>query len=204
MQKKVLTESDLAGVRARSRIYIPPETIVTPSARDAAAERHIEIIRLPERARETIALGADHAGFLLKEEVKKLLVELGYDFHDFGTYDDRPVDYPDIAYTVAAAVSRGEYGRGIILDGAGIGSAIVANKLPGVRAAPCYDAATARNSREHNDANILTLGARMIDPIKLREIVPVWLSSALTEERHRRRVEKILDIERKHLRGESR
>ncbi|HXF04311.1 MAG TPA: RpiB/LacA/LacB family sugar-phosphate isomerase [Blastocatellia bacterium] len=204
MQKKVLTESDLAGVRSRSRIYIPPETIVTPSARDAAAERHIEIIRLPARARETIALGADHAGFSLKEEVKKLLVELGYDFHDFGTYDDRPVDYPDIAYKVAAAVSRGEYGRGIILDGAGIGSAIVANKLPGVRAAPCYDAATARNSREHNDANILTLGARLIDPIKLREIIPVWLSSTLTEERHRRRVEKILDIERKHLRGESR
>ncbi len=201
MTRKVLTESDLRSVPSRSRLYIPSDTIVTPSARDAARQRSIEIIHLTERSRETIALGADHAGFALKEEVKKLLSELGYDVEDFGTYDDRPADYPDIAYKVAWAVSRGEYARGIILDGAGIGSAIVANKVPGVRAALCYDAESARNSREHNDANILTLGARRIDAARLREIVTVWLSSRLTDDRHRRRVEKIREIERKHLAG---
>ena len=109
--------------------------------------------------RGTVALGADHGGYAFKEALKAFLSELGYPVVDCGTHSTEPVDYPDLAYAVARLVSTGEAWRGIVVDGAGIGSAIAANKVPGVRAALCYDHATALNSREHNDANVLTLGA---------------------------------------------
>ncbi len=127
----------------------------------------------------------------MKEAIKALLAELGYTCQDFGTNSAEPVDYPDIAHAVALAVSRKTCNLGIMIDGAGIGSCMVANKVRGVRAAMCYDATSARNSREHNGANVLTLGSTVISDKEMREIVRVWLSAELTEERHRRRIAKI-------------
>jgi ribose 5-phosphate isomerase B len=138
-----------------------------------------------------IAIGADHGGFEMKEELKRFLVELGFEVSDLGTHSTEPVDYPDFAHAVASTVARGTCDLGIMVDGAGIGSCMVANKVPGIRAAMCYDEATARNSREHNGANVLTLGGKMISMARMRDIVRVWLSAELTEERHRKRVAKI-------------
>ncbi len=146
---------------------------------------------------KTVALGADHGGFAMKQDLSKYLVELGYAVNDCGAFSTDPVDYPDIAYAVAKLVSDGAAARGIIIDGAGIGSAMVANKVPGVRAALCYDLSTARNAREHNDANVLTLGARLIGAGLARDIAKVFLETDCSEERHKKRVAKIMDVERK-------
>ena len=141
-----------------------------------------------------IVIAGDHGGFALKEVIKALLVELGHDAVDLGTHSQAPVDYPDFAFLAAAAVAQKEADLGIVIDGAGIGSAIVANKLPGVRAACCNDLFTARNSRAHNDANILTLGSRVIGEGLAAEIVKVWLSTTF-EARHTPRIEKIVKLE---------
>lgn len=151
----------------------------------------------------TVALGADHGGYALKETLKAFLVELGYRIVDCGTHSSEPVDYPDLAYAVARLVSSGEAWRGIVVDGAGIGSAIAANKVPGVRAALCYDHATALNSREHNDANVLTLGAGLIGPSLAKQIAQAWLATAFGGGRHQRRVAKITEIERRFLKDQS-
>jgi ribose 5-phosphate isomerase B len=149
--------------------------------------------------RGTVALGADHGGYALKEVLKVFLIELGYPLVDCGTHSTEPVDYPDLAYAVARLVSTGEAWRGIVVDGAGIGSAIAANKVPGVRAALCYDHATALNSREHNDANVLTLGAGLIGPSLAKQITQTWLATAFGGGRHQRRVDKLVEIERRFL-----
>ncbi len=151
-------------------------------------------------ASKTIAIGADHGGFALKADLLKYLVELGYATTDCGAFTPDPVDYPDSAYAVAKLVSDGAAFRGIIIDGAGIGSAMVANKVPGVRAALCYDLSTARNAREHNDANVLTLGARLIGAGLARDIAKVFLETECTEERHKKRVAKIMEVEKRYLR----
>jgi len=146
---------------------------------------------------KTIALGADHGGFSLKESIKTHLQKEGYLVDDCGTYSTEAVDYPDFAYAVAQKVSEGKAWRGIVIDGAGIGSCMVANKVPGVRAAMCYDHATAVNSREHNDANVLTLGAGLIGPNLAIQIVQTWLQTDFAGGRHSRRVEKIMAIEKR-------
>ena len=148
----------------------------------------------------TVALGADHGGFAMKQDLAGYLRELGYGLNDCGTFSTDPVDYPDVAYAVAKLVSDGAAWRGIVIDGAGIGSAIVANKVPGVRAALCYDLSTARNAREHNDANVLTLGARLIGTGLARDIAKLFLETECTEERHKKRVAKIMDVEKRYLR----
>ena len=153
----------------------------------------------PSAAPKIVALGADHGGFAMKQDLAKYLSELGYAVNDCGAFSTDPVDYPDIAYAVAKLVSDGAAWRGIIIDGAGIGSAMVANKVPGVRAALCYDLSTARNAREHNDANVLTLGARLIGAGLARDIVKAFLETECTEERHKKRVAKIMDVERRYL-----
>ena len=146
-----------------------------------------------------VALGADHGGLAMKQDLAAYLAELGYAVSDCGTFTADPVDYPDVAFAVAKLVSDGAAPRGIIVDGAGIGSAMVANKVPGVRAALCYDLSTARNAREHNDANVLTLGARLIGPGLARDIVKVFLETECREERHKKRVDKIMQVERRFL-----
>src|SRR5688572_20001305 len=127
----------------------------------------------------------------MKEALKPVLSDLGFEYIDLGTHSAEPVDYPDFALAVALAVSRKQCALGIMIDGAGIGSCMAANKVSGIRAAMCYDEASARNSREHNGANVLTLGGKTVSNDQMRNIVSVWLSTELTEERHRRRVEKI-------------
>ncbi len=142
-----------------------------------------------------IALGGDHAGFELKEILKQHLEKRGYQVVDCGTNSPEPVDYPVIAQKVARLVADGTCQYGIIVDGAGIGSAMAANKVKGIRAAACYDLSTARNSREHNDANVLTLGAGFTAPPLARQIVDLWLSTSCTVERYLKRVKQIQAIE---------
>ncbi|MCA1818127.1 MAG: ribose 5-phosphate isomerase B [Acidobacteria bacterium] len=154
--------------------------------------------RRGSRARKLVAVGADHGGYQMKEELKSLLAELGHRVHDFGTNSTDAVDYPDFAHSVARAVSEGNADVGIIVDGAGVGSAMTANKVPGVRAAACYSVKVAVNAREHNDANVLTLGSGTISADEMREIVRAWLATEITEERHRKRVAKIEAVERQY------
>jgi RpiB/LacA/LacB family sugar-phosphate isomerase len=149
---------------------------------------------------KSLALGADHGGFELKQVLTPYLSQLGYKITDCGAFTPDPVDYPDVAYAVAKLVGEGLVARGIIVDGAGIGSCMVANKVPGVRAALCYDATTARNSREHNDANVLTLGGRLIPVQTALEIVRIFMETDCSEPRHKKRVQKIMDVERRYLR----
>jgi ribose 5-phosphate isomerase B len=149
----------------------------------------------PQNSARAVAIGTDHGGFELKEQLIGYLRDWGYQVIDLGTNNAEAVDYPDFAEAVGNAVASGKASLGIVLDSAGIGSAIAANKVPGVRAALCYDRATARNSREHNDANVLTLGAKLIAPEAAREIVALWLATPFAGGRHQRRVDKIRAIE---------
>jgi ribose 5-phosphate isomerase B len=192
--KTLITEQDIRAAATGATLQIHEKALVTPLAADVARERHIHFERVTKTGSQTrrkIAIGADHGGFEMKEALKSFLNELQCDYQDFGTNSLDPVDYPDIAHAVALAVARKTCDLGIMIDGAGIGSCMVANKVPGIRAAMCYDEASARNSREHNGANVLTLGGKAIPAEKMRDIVKVWLSAELTEERHRRRVAKI-------------
>lgn len=143
-----------------------------------------------------IALGADHGGFSLKEDIKQLLEELGYEYQDFGTHSKDSVDYPDVAIPVAEAVAAGQFDRGILICGTGIGIGIAANKVKGIRAALVHDTFSAHASREHNDANILTMGERVIGPGLARDIVKIWLTTEFEGGRHERRVNKMMDIEK--------
>ena len=200
--KAVITEDDVRGLEPGARLRVAEGARLTPLAADIVRERGIELVRRTPRrgarAEKIIAVGADHGGYQMKEELKSLLAELGHRVRDFGTHSTDAVDYPDFAHAVARAVSRGEADLGIVIDGAGVGSAMTANKVPGVRAAACYSAKVARNSREHNDANVLTLGSGTITPAEMREIVRVWLSTEITEDRHRKRVAKIGAVERQY------
>jgi len=148
-----------------------------------------------------IVLGSDHAGFELKEDLRAYLVEQKVGVIDLGVSNEEPVDYPDIGASVAEKVSRGEVGRGILICGSGIGMSIVANRFPGVRAVLCHGLYTARISREHNDANLLILGGRLIGKGLAREILKVWLETGFQGGRHQRRLEKIRALEEKILRG---
>ena len=145
-----------------------------------------------------IAIASDHAGFELKKRIKKLLEDLGYKYKDFGTDSDESVDYPDYGLKVAEAVAKKEYDRGILICGTGIGMCMTANKIPGIRAALCHNVETAKLSREHNDANILTFGARMVDEKTARDLVKVWLKTEFLGDRHLRRVNKMKEIEKKY------
>jgi ribose 5-phosphate isomerase B len=144
----------------------------------------------------SIALGSDHGGFELKETLKRYLSEeLGYRVKDVGTLDGASCDYPDYAAAVARAVANGECIRGIMIDGAGIGSAMAANRVPGVLAACCHDISTVINSREHNGANVLTMGSTVVGRGLARQMVRTWLATAFGGDRHERRVRKILALE---------
>ena len=202
--KLVITEDDVRGLERGSVLRIAESARLTPLAADIINERSIEIVRrVPRtgsRQHKTIAIGADHGGYAMKEELRTFLTELGHRVHDFGTNSESAVDYPDFAHAVARSVADGMADVGIIIDGAGVGSAMTANKVPGVRAAACYSVELARNSREHNGANVLTLGSKTISSDQMREIVRAWLATDLTEERHRKRVGKIEAIERQYQR----
>lgn len=202
--KTLLTELDLRGLEPGSRVRISAGTKLTPLAADIVKDNDIQLIERTPRTSSVIvrsvAIGADHGGFNYKESLKAFLADLGVSVRDFGTDSTEAVDYPDIASEVAKCVASGHAECGILIDGAGIGSAMAANKVPGVRAAACYSTALASNSREHNGANVLTLGSGQISPEEARSIVETFLSTKISEERHMRRVAKIDDIDRQYRR----
>ena len=202
MTRPILTAADIEALPRGGEVVVPRNTIITDEARERAGKFGVRIrveesVDAPSASRHRpVYVGADHGGYELKENLKQFLLESGYEVYDVGTDSAASVDYPDFAAAVARAVASGAAWRGIMIDAAGIGSSIAANKVPGVRAALCYDRATARNSREHNDANLLTLGARMHTPEEAREIVRVWLTTAFGGGRHQRRIDKIIALER--------
>jgi len=202
--KSIITEDDVRGLDDGAVLRIGEDARLTPLAADIIKERNIQLVRRNSRrgskASKLIAVGADHGGFKMKEELKVLLGQLGHKVQDFGTDSEEAVDYPDFAHAVARAVAEGNSDLGIIIDGAGVGSAMTANKVPGVRAAACYSVTVAKNSREHNGANVLTLGSKTISSAEMREIVTAWLSTDLTEDRHRKRVAKIDAVQRQYQR----
>jgi ribose 5-phosphate isomerase B len=201
--KRVVTAQDIP---VGGELRVPVGAIVTASAREVAAARGVRIVELPDEqlsalapADKTIAVGADHGGFRMKECLRPVLEGLGLTVRDVGVYDEKPADYPDIALKVAELVASGAAARGVIVDGAGIGSCMAANKVPGVRAALCYDKASARNSREHNDSNVLTLGGRMLTETQAEEVLRTWVGTPFGGGRHQARIQKIIDIETKYL-----
>ena len=151
-----------------------------------------------------IVLGCDHAGWELKESLKEWLIQQGYQIQDFGTHSPDSVDYPDYAVQVAEAIASGKAERGVLICGTGIGMAMTANKVPGVRAALCSDLYTARMAREHNDANVLTLGGRLTGKELASEILEMFLKTEFAGGRHSRRVEKIREIEERFSKGNER
>jgi len=200
--RKVLTATDIP---LSGEVRIAIGTIVTPSARDLIRERGLALREVPEHeldgitpAEKTVVIGSDHGGFEMKEALKPVLAELGLTVRDIGVHEAKTADYPDVALQVAELVAEGKAARGVIVDGAGIGSAMAANKVPGVRAALCYDKATARNSREHNHANVLTLGGRMLTVTQAEEVLRVWLATPYGGARHAARVDKITGIEKRY------
>ena len=221
MARKVVTEHDVqdAARKGLRSLAVGPDAIITPSARDAALQHRIELqegvdpsraspqvgsvrIQSPKETRSpnaatVIALGADHGGFQLKETLKGYISGLGYTVADVGTHSEQAVDYPDFAYAVASMVAAGDAGKGIMVDGVGVASAIVANKVPGIRAVAASSEFVARSSREHNDANVLTLGGRVLGQEVAKAIVKTWLETWFGGGRHQARVQKISDIESK-------
>ncbi len=206
-KRRILTGEDVRAIPEGGILDISPETVLTDVAREWVEKRKIRLVEqtLQASTREKIevarvAIGSDHGGFDLKESLKQVLDELSVTFVDYGTYSKESVDYPDFAHAVALAVAVGHARQGIVIDGAGIGSAIAANKVPGIRAGACYQETGARNAREHNDINVLTLGSTLMPPEKLRPIVHIFLTARHTESRHKNRVAKIMEVEKRYYR----
>jgi len=220
VSRRAVTEADVrAAAQSGRTLELPQGAVVTPAARDLAKQLGVALVKSGQGDRGTggqsgsasvdrppappsppspvVALGADHGGFPMKEALKQTLAELGYQVLDVGTHSTDAVDYPDFAVAVARAVADGRAWRGIMVDGAGIGSSMAANKIAGVRAALCYDLTTAANAREHNDANVLTLGGTLIGQRLATDIVKAFLATAFGGGRHAGRVEKINKLDRR-------
>ena len=200
--KSLITEDDLRGLEEGAKMRVSENARFTPLAQDIVREKQIQLIKKSSRRASTkvksVALGCDHGGFEFKEQLKSFLESSGFQVRDFGTNSKDAVDYPDFAHAVAKAVGENSVDVGIIIDGAGIGSAMTANKVPNVRAAACYSAALAKNSREHNGANVLTLGSGQNSFNEIKEIVETFLANDLTESRHQKRVAKINAITKQY------
>jgi len=200
--RRVILAEDLPD---DGELRVPIGSLITASARELAALRGVHIIEAPQDQlsavpppEKTVAIGADHGGFPLKEVLRPVIESLGLSVRDVGVHAAQTADYPDIAHQVAQLVAHGKASRGVIVDGAGIGSCMAANKVPGIRAALCYDKASARNSREHNDSNVLTLGGRLLTETQAEDVLRTWLTSSFSGGRHRSRVQKIAEIERQY------
>jgi ribose 5-phosphate isomerase B len=203
---EIITEADARTLEPGSTIVLKAGGHVTPLALDTLRERKITVLSnvvdenlaglAPVADIKSIAIGSDHSGVALKATLRDELRRQGLSVLDVGTATSDPVDYPDIAGQVARLVARREVDAGIAIDGAGIGSAIAANKIRGARAAMCTTKTLARYSREHNGANVLTLGATLLTPDEAREIVVTWLSTPMGEARYIRRLAKINALEK--------
>jgi len=175
-----------------------PEAAPVPAPVKPESKPELKPEQKPD-GKQIVAIGADHGGFDLKAILKAEIASLGFELIDVGAHNKDAVDYPDFAHEVARLVSTGNAWRGIMIDGAGIGSCIVANKVPGVRAGMAYDFSSASNSREHNDTNVLTLGAGLIGANLAKQIVNVWLLTAYAGGRHQRRIDKITAVEKQYF-----
>ena len=206
MSRILITAEDVErAARVGGVLKVSGPYVVPPSAQDRMLRLgvRIEPAEIPgqdlarTRGQAVVALAADHGGYELKEEIRRTLEGLGYLVLDFGTKSREAVDYPDFAHRAASAVAEGAADRAIVVDGAGIGSSMVANKVPGIRAAKCDSMFDVRNSRLHNDANVLALGARLERGAAL-EMARAWLETPFEGGRHERRVRKIMEVERKY------
>lgn len=204
----IITETDARTLDRGETVTLSRFGHVTPLAADTLRERRITVARdggvaeddvslVPRADIRTVAMASDHTGVTLRQALVLALRQRGLAVHDQGTHGREPVDYPDVAAGVALAVARGEADAGIVIDGAGIGSAIAANKVPGIRAVMAMTPTVARYSREHNGANVLTLGATLVSEAEAREIVTTWLTTPMREPRYIRRLAKLRDLERR-------
>jgi ribose 5-phosphate isomerase B len=204
---EIITEADARMLDLGTTVMLTPNGHITPLAQDTLRSRRIIVIRddqlnvldaalKPVAPIKIVAMGSDHTGLSLKQRLAARLRSAGVTVQDLGTHDQTPVDYPDIAAAVGRAVAAGEAEGGVVIDGGGLGSAIAANKIDGIRAAMCTDETTARYSREHNGANVLCLGASLLAPNQAMAIVEVWMRTAMTEPRYVRRLAKIQALER--------
>jgi ribose 5-phosphate isomerase B len=202
----IITESDARGLEIGSAVQLNPGGKITPLAADTLRARRVDVLQdvvevdlaalAPKAEIAHVAIGSDHSGVALKAALRDRLRGRGIAVEDVGTATTEPVDYPDIALAVARLVARGEVDAGIVIDGAGLGSTIAANKVDGVRAAMCTDRTLARYAREHNGANVLALGATLISTADASAIVETFLSTPMREARYIRRLAKIRTIER--------
>ena len=204
---EIITEADARVLDIGATVELAAGGLVTPLARDTLAARRVTVIAdgasdpalaadlVPAAEIRRIAIASDHSGVKLKQDLVSYLRGRGFNVNDLGTSGPDPVDYPDTAAAVAKAVARKEAEAGIVIDGAGLGSAIAANKVRGIRAAMCNDETLARYSREHNGANVIALGATLIGADAARRIVDVWLATPMREARYIRRLTKIRRLE---------
>jgi len=206
--KKLLTEADILKLirQGIKEIYIDEQTILTPSAKDVIIREKIDVksyqlkqaTSIPSPSSNSIksvVIGSDHTGYKVKSELIKFLSSFGYQIIDVGTNSEQSCDYPDFAYAVAYAVKSNQADRGIVIDATGIPSAIVANKVKGIRAAVGYNEYAIKSSREHNNSNVLSLGARIFDVEILKNFISLWLQTSFEGGRHQKRLDKITDIE---------
>lgn len=209
----IITETDARVLARGETVLLARGGHITPLAQDTLKERRVTVVHegrvsdadrslAPAADIRSVAIGSDHAGVKLKRALVGFLRGRGLAVQDVGTDGTDPVDYPDIAAAVADIVARREADAGIVIDGAGIGSAIAANKIAGIRAVMATSETIARYSREHNGANVLTLGATLISPEEARAIVTTWLTTPMREPRYIRRLAKIRDIEEREQRGQ--
>ncbi len=221
-KRNLITENDVAALAGEGKniLYVDKTTLITPAARDKINDLKIQVVEtgvnpdgerrhkdvsetraLPLNTHESkkIVLGSDHTGFQVKEELKDFLKGLGYSYIDVGTNSTDSCDYPDFAFEASKKVALGEAGAAIIFDATGIPSAITANKIPGIRAATCYNEFSAQSSREHNNANVLVLGAKSLGIETIKSIIKIWLGTGFLGDRHQRRLNKITEIEKMFL-----
>ncbi len=212
-QRKLITEKDIQDLllKGKRKLEVTGTEIITPAAKDKINESRVEIVKVNLRSSSNIsreltgnfstykkvAVGSDHTGFAAKKIIKKFLEDKGYAVTDLGTFDENSCDYPDFAIKVAEHVIQKQIDFGILLDATGIPSAITANKIKGIRAATCYNEFSAKSAREHNNANIIVLGAKTLGEETIKSILETFLNSNFLGERHQRRLDKITQLEKK-------
>ncbi len=213
--KNLITESDIVKLSKKGLSVIPvgEDDILTPLALDKIKALGVKIVKKENVTKlneeknsdlyinktNKVAIGSDHTGFKLKNIISKILSDKGLGIIDVGTYDENSCDYPDFAFAVSLKVTANEVDFGIIIDATGNPSAITSNKVPGIRAANCYNEFTAKSARAHNNANILTLGAKSIGEETAKSILEAWLKSNFEGGRHQKRLNKIINIEKQFL-----
>lgn len=213
-KKRLVTENDILKIITKGDgvIQLIGNELITPAARDKIKEANIRIVKVSEKRVsasiqnnysfdevKTFAIGSDHTGYKLKEIIKKYLQDKNYNILDVGTNNEDSCDYPIFAKKVAQFVKNGAVAFGIVLDATGNPSAITANKIREIRAANCYNEFTAKSAREHNNANVLTLGAKTLGEETIKSILDVWLKSKFLGKRHQRRLDLITDIEKNNF-----